>query len=163
MSEKCVTSVDIEGNTFEVPVSSLKWRPSAYGIVIKDNDLLLSPQFGDNSYDLPGGGIDLGENPTGAVAREVKEETGLEVTNPKILGCESSFFRFTHDGTHHDRHSIMLYYLCELVGGEISTDGFDEQERKYAKAAVWFPISKLDHIKVASSFDWRIYIKKLKV
>jgi hypothetical protein len=47
------------------------------------------------------------------------------------------------------------------VGGTISTEGFDESEQNYAREAVWFPINKLDSIKVASSFDFRDTIKQV--
>lgn len=155
---KTIQSVDVYGKTFTVPVTELTWRPSAYGIVIKDNKILLSPQF-DNRYDLPGGGSDLGELLEETVIREVKEETGLEVDNPEIITVTSNFFTFTHSDNS-TAACIMVYYLCELVGGKLSTDGFDAEEKKYARQAVWLPLSELDDIELASSFDWRPAVKK---
>jgi 8-oxo-dGTP diphosphatase len=155
---KTVTSIDIEGKTYEVPVSELQWRPSAYGIVIKDDKILLSKQFGDK-YDLPGGGLDLGEVPEEGVIREVKEETGIDVKNPKLLGLKNSFFQ----GSHSDNksyHSLMLYYSCECVGGELSTEGFDEWEKQYAELAEWIPLGELDKLQLASTVDYRPFIIK---
>src|SRR3982751_4709214 len=88
------TCVDIDGNTYEIPTAELQWRPAAYGIVIKDGKVLLSRQFG--KYDLPGGGVDPGEDLKAAVIREVKEETGIDVDNPAALGVENSFFHAAH-------------------------------------------------------------------
>jgi 8-oxo-dGTP diphosphatase len=34
-----------------------------------------------NCWDLPGGGIDFGEDPRESICREIKEETGLEVSD----------------------------------------------------------------------------------
>jgi len=153
-----VTCLDVEGNTYEIPVTELQWRPSAYGIVIKDDKVLLSKQFGDK-YDLPGGGVDLGEDVKAAVIREVKEETGLVVSKPKLLGMENNFFHSAH-GNKKSYHSILIYYSCTLVGGELSTDGFDEEEKKYAEIAEWIPLNTLDDIKLASTFDFRSYIKQ---
>jgi hypothetical protein len=54
----------------------------------------------------------------------------------------------------------MLYYLCEFVGGELSTDGFDDYEKKNAEIAEWVPMNRLNNIKVTNSIDWRGYINK---
>jgi len=159
---RTVTSIDIYGKTHEVLISELKWRPSVYAIVIHNNKVLLSPQFSKNRYDLPGGGVELGEHLEAAVIREVKEETGLNVKEPKLVHAVSNFFTFAHDPTPNpvSVQSIMLFYICELAGGELSTSGFDEREKQYAKMAVWFPVAELDAINIASSYDWRELIKK---
>lgn len=160
-----ITSVDVYGKTHEVPVSELEWRPSVYGIVIRDDKVLLSPQFEENRYDLPGGGVALGEQLEAAVIREVKEETGLDVRAPKLIDGVSNFFTFTHDLTPNpvSVQSILLFYTCEFVGGDLSVSGFDEQEKQYAQMAVWVPIAELDSIGVASSYDWRELVKRLAV
>lgn len=36
-------------------------------------------------FDLPGGMIEPGEEPGEAVTREIKEETGLDVSDPKVM------------------------------------------------------------------------------
>lgn len=156
---KTVTCVDIEGKKYEVPVSELSWRPSAYGIVIKDGKILLSKQFG-NGYDLPGGGLDLGERPEHAAVREVKEETGIVVDNPKLITAETSFFKMAHhDGQSHQ--SLLFYYTCDYVGGEFSIDGFDEEEKKYADMPEWIDLKDLPNINVKSSVDWRTIVQKI--
>lgn len=155
-----VTTTDVYGNEHQIDVSLLKWRPSAYGIVIKDNKILMSPQF-DDKYDLPGGGIDINEKIEDAVVREVKEETGLSVTIVKLIEVKQNFFSSTHDkaGAKH-YNSILFYYLCKYESGEISTDNFDEEEIHYAKAAQWIPLEKLDSLKLASTVDFRPIIKQ---
>lgn len=161
MPGKTVTCVDVYGKRHEVAVASLKWRPSAYAIVIKDGKLLVSPQF--NGYDLPGGGIDLGELPEAATIRETKEETGIDVESPVLAGAVSSFFKpfKPEPGEVEAVQSIMLYYVCTFKGGEFSTDGFDEYEKQYARMPEWLPIEKLDSIQVANSVDWRQFVRKV--
>ena len=154
-----VTCIDISGGTYEVDTSQLTSRPSAYGIVFKDDKVLLSPQFNEGMYDLPGGGLDLGELPEHAVIREVKEETGLTVDKPILMACESNFFKFHHE-TEVYYQTLMLYYACNLVGGELSTNGFDEFEKDYARIAEWVPIKNLSDIKIANSIDFRPFINK---
>lgn len=151
---KTITCVDIYGKEHEIPVSELRWRPSAYGITIKDGCLLVSKQF--DGFDLPGGGVDLGELPEAAVVRETKEETGIDVANPSLIGGKSNFFKLPGSSAKGEFiQSIMLYYRCDYVGGEFSIEGFDEHEKQYGDMPEWLPLSKLDSIKVASSVDWR--------
>jgi 8-oxo-dGTP diphosphatase len=153
-----ITCVDVHGATREFESSELKWRPSAYGIVIKDKNVLLSKQFGDK-YDLPGGGVDIEESLEDAVIREVKEETGLNVKHPKFAGFKESFFWDSHF-SQNAYHSLVFYFECEFVGGELSTVGFDEAEKQYAEIAEWIPIDKLDDLGIASSIDYRPFVKQ---
>jgi 8-oxo-dGTP diphosphatase len=152
------TCVDINGNTYEIPTAELRWRPAAYGIVIKDGKVLLSKQFGDK-YDLPGGGIDLGEDLEAGVLREIKEETGIDAENPRIISVENSFFHAAH-ASKESYHSILIYYACDYVGGKLSTDGFDEYEKEYADIAEWIPVDTIDGIELASTVDFRPFIKQ---
>lgn len=152
-----VTCVDIDGNKYEVPINKLLWRPSAYGIILNDNKVLLSKQFG--KYDLPGGGIDLGEDIETAVIREVKEETGIDVSVSKLLGIENSFFQASHSNNN-SYHSLLVFYACDYLGGELSTDGFDEHEKAYAEMAEWIPLESVDMIEIASTVDFKPYIKQ---
>jgi len=156
---KTTTCIDIYGKEFQVPAENLAWRPSVYGIVIKDGNILLSKQFGDR-YDLPGGGLDLGETPEEGVIREVKEETGIDVKNPRLVGFENSYFQSSHSKENKSYHCIMLYFMCEYSGGELSTDGFDEDELAYAELAEWTPVEQLDTLELASTVDYRSHIRK---
>ncbi len=148
---------DVEGNNYEISIDQLRWRPSAYGIIINDNKVLLSKQFG--KYDLPGGGVDLGEDLKDAVIREVKEETGIDVDKPKVIGIENSFFHAAHSNNN-SYHSILIYYTCEYMGGELSIDGFDDHEKEYAEMAEWVSLDSIDSIEIASTVDFRPYIKQ---
>lgn len=69
-------------------------RPGVYAILPRDGDLLLTFQ-GDPHFEiqLPGGGIDPGEQPITALHREVFEETGWRIAAPRRLGA---FRRFTY-------------------------------------------------------------------
>lgn len=149
---KTVVCRDMDGNQYKVPVSELSWRPAAYGIVIKDKKVLLLKQY--NGYDLPGGGIDLGETPAEAVIREVKEESGLTVASPRLIDVQSSFFKRSY-AEGNCVESISIYYVCEYVSGEISNAGHDEHEQQYAEGCVWVPLDKLKDMTVAASTDWR--------
>ena len=67
-------------------------RMGAYGIIIgQDGNLLLVDERSE--LQLPGGGIDPGENPLQALHREVREETGWRITDLRRL---STFQRFVY-------------------------------------------------------------------
>jgi len=57
-------------------------------------------------WGLPGGSLNYGEHPEGAVLREVWEETGLEIDVEKLLLVNAWL---------PDR--VGLYYLCRVTGG----------------------------------------------
>ncbi|MEK7153090.1 MAG: NUDIX domain-containing protein [Patescibacteria group bacterium] len=156
MAEPLVTCVDIEGNTHMVPCASLQWRPSAYGIVLRDKKVLLCKHYG--KFNLPGGGVDLGEKLEAALSREVQEETGIIIANPRLLGADTDFFRLPYEDTF--VQSILLYYLCDYAGGELSADGLDEHEKQYAELSEWIPLQDIDTLEITSSKDFRRFIKQ---
>lgn len=158
-----VVCPDMDGNHHLATVDELKWRPSVYGIVIKDDAVLLSPQY--NGYDLPGGAVELGETIEEALLREIKEETGVDAANPKLLTVQDCFFKLPFKGEGSFVQSILMYYQCDYVGGELSTDGFTEDEKKYTRPPMWIPLKDFDvtmaHGKLASTYDWRDLVRQL--
>lgn len=159
-SDKTVTCVDINGKKYTVPVSELDWRPSAYGIVIKDGQLLTAKQFG--RYNLPGGGIEFGEMPEAAVIREVKEETGIIASHPRLISVASMLFKLPQPERGREFfQTLLFYYVCNFKGGEFSTDGFDEFEKEYAEMPEWIPLAELDKLEITGSHDWRPLVAEL--
>lgn len=68
-------------------------RPGVYAILPRGGDLLLTFQSEPfPELQLPGGGIDTGEDPVRALHREVYEETGWHIAAPRRVGA---FRRFT--------------------------------------------------------------------
>ena len=155
---KTVTCYDVDGNAHDVSPDKLRWRPSAYAVVIKDGRLLTAKHFGRNN--LPGGGIELGETPEEAVIRETKEETGIGVANPRFLTAAAQFFAWINgDGTAEYYQTLLLYYACDFAGGEFSMDGFDEHEKQYAEMPEWYPLASIDKLEYTGTHDWRPVVK----
>lgn len=80
----------------EVPQRGQKYilRPGAYALLPKGGQLLVTRQLEpEPEIQLPGGGIDAGESPLPALHREVYEETGWSIANPRKLGA---FRRYTY-------------------------------------------------------------------
>ncbi|MEM7470347.1 MAG: NUDIX hydrolase [Pseudomonadota bacterium] len=70
------------------------YRPGAYAILWDGHAILTTFQAEpEPEYQLPGGGIDPGETPIQALHREVREETGWKIANPRRLGA---FRRFVY-------------------------------------------------------------------
>ncbi len=58
------------------------YRVSIKGLILNNTrDKFLIVQEDNGRWELPGGGLDWGENPQRGLEREIKEEMGLEVTH----------------------------------------------------------------------------------
>ncbi|MDJ1015985.1 MAG: NUDIX hydrolase [Paracoccaceae bacterium] len=69
-------------------------RPGIYAVLLRGRDVLLTHQAEPiPEFQLPGGGVDPGENPISALHREVFEETGWTIGTPRRVGA---FRRFTY-------------------------------------------------------------------
>ena len=69
-------------------------RPGVYAILLDGDHILATHQASPlPEFQLPGGGIDRGEQPIPALHREVYEETGWKIAIARRLGA---FRRFTY-------------------------------------------------------------------
>jgi 8-oxo-dGTP diphosphatase len=95
-------------------------RVAAYGLVLREEKILLCrlsqrvPNIAGH-WTLPGGGIEFGEDPMDAVAREVREETGLIVRACGLAGVHS----FTSENRERKFHSIRIIYRTEILSGDL--------------------------------------------
>lgn len=144
-----ITTIDVLGKQYETDTSKLIPKIHVYGIAVQGNKALISPQF--NGYDWPGGTFELGEDIITTLKREFREETGCEIEPEKLLALHTSFFH--HLKKNLDYHSTLVFYAVKIVGGELSTDGFDADEREYAKLARWVEIDQLRNMHHACSID----------
>ncbi len=155
-------SKDLEGNQYIISDDQLSWRPSAYGIVIMDNKILLVRENG--KYHLPGGGLDFGEDPKNAVIREVREETGITTEDPIIIDVVSSFFSYgANDNPPNLQHvnSLLIYYSCKFVSEDAGDIKLDEYEREAGLSHEWVEVSQLNEITVGTTVDWRPLIAQV--
>lgn len=94
-------------------------RPAAYALIQRNDTVLLTriSALGQHagSWTLPGGGIDHGEAPADALAREVTEECGVACEVGQVLGVHDVHFSGTApSGRWEDFHGIHLIYAATI-------------------------------------------------
>lgn len=83
--------------------------------VFRDNQILLVREKEDGGWTLPGGWADVGDAPSVAALREVREESGYEASIRKLAAV------YDRDRNGHPPspfHSYKLFFVCDLTGGE---------------------------------------------
>ena len=86
------------------------YRVSVKGIVIDDQNRILLARESDGTWDMLGGGLDHGEDPSICLKREIQEETGLTVTK---VWPEPKYFITTHKLAN-DIYIANVVYQIEL-------------------------------------------------
>jgi len=110
-------------NTAIEPIRDLLSAQSGYATpkvdmraaLIRDDKILLVQERADGGWSLPGGWADVGESPSHAVVREVREESGYETRAVKLIALDD---RNLHGHPPFPFHAFKVFFLCELVSGE---------------------------------------------
>jgi len=89
----------------------------AFAIILDEQSrVLLNHRRDRDLWNLPGGGVESGELPTEAVVREVREETGLDVTIERLVGVYGKPIK----------DEMVFAFACRIVGGQLTvTDEAD--------------------------------------
>jgi mutator protein MutT len=113
-------------------------KARAAAILIQNDKIALIERnrSGRHYFVLPGGKIEPGETPASAVAREIKEELGLDVT----VGSMVAKVRYLG--------SPQYYFLANSIGGRFG-DGTGKEMRslpdtkKGSYFPIWLPVDEL--------------------
>jgi len=111
--------------------------PSMIVLVTRGDEVLLarSPRFVSGVYSTLAGFVEAGESVEQCVAREVREEVGVEVCDIRYQGSQNWPFP----------HSLMLGFHADYAGGEIV---LQEEEIEDAR---WFSIHALPPLPASRS------------
>ncbi|MCX5787458.1 MAG: NUDIX hydrolase [Elusimicrobia bacterium] len=92
-----------------------------YGVLREGSRVLMTrSRFYDREFvNFPGGGVELGEAPIAALAREFKEETGLKARPARILYASEGL----HLSTQKPIQIVSIYWLVEKLGGRLRDGG----------------------------------------
>ncbi len=152
-------AIDIDGNYHDVSLDEVKWRPSAYAVVLDGDRVLLTKQQNEGYY-LPGGGIEIDESLEDAVMREVKEETGIDIEIIKMIDVKDILFKLTFREPQEVWRSLILVYLCKKVGGDLDYSTGTVSESQYLRGAEWVEVDELDRLPSSTkSFDWKAIVR----
>lgn len=97
-------------------------RTAVYGLAVRDGRVLLtqlsSRAARPGDWNLPGGGVEHGENPEEALVREFTEETGLACEVGELVAVhDTHFFGTAPSGRVEDYHGIHLVHRVAVGDG----------------------------------------------
>jgi ADP-ribose pyrophosphatase YjhB (NUDIX family) len=92
---------------------------SAFILDASGRKVLLTRRTDNGRWCLPGGWMEAGESVAEACAREVREETGLEVQVGRLIGVYSSPHRMVTYADGNQYHLVGLFFAAEVVGGTL--------------------------------------------
>jgi NAD+ diphosphatase len=97
--------------------------PAVIVLVTRGDEVLLgrSSRFPPGMYSTLAGFVDPGESAEDAVRREVREEAGVEIGEPRWFGSQSWAFP----------HSLMLGFTAEWAAGEPSPDPAELEDARW--------------------------------
>lgn len=121
-------------------------RIAAYGLIRRGDDVLLtrvSPRgYHSGMWSLPGGGVEHGEPPAAALAREIREECGIDARVGALVDVFDDHFSGTApSGRFEDFHSVVLIFACTVPDGAeprlVEQDGTTD-------AVAWVPVTDIE-------------------
>jgi len=89
------------------------------GVIVANQDgkILIGKRKGSHApyYSIPGGHLDMGETFEDGAVREAKEETDLDIKDPKVIAVTNNLETYRDEGLHY----ISIVLLAKDFSGEL--------------------------------------------
>ncbi len=126
------------------------------GVILVNNEgkILIGKRNANhaNKYSIFGGALEMGETFEECAIREAKEETNLDIKNPKVIGITNNLETFKEDGV----HTISVILVATEFSGELKN-----MEPKKCEGWGWYDPDKLPQPHFdASRMGIECYLKK---
>ena len=118
----------------------------AYGLIIKDNKIVLIKKVGgpyNGKLDLPGGTIEWGETPEQTLIRELNEEVGIDVIEYELFDANSIIFEWIHKEELERGHHLGVFYKVLDYNNDLLEDIKIDEQNDDSLGAKLYEIDKL--------------------
>src|SRR5437588_10614725 len=110
----------------DVSGSSASFRIAVSALIFEEGRVLLAYRRDIDWWNLPGGGMEVGETVDEALCREVREETGLEIEVERLVGVYSK----------PQKQEVVLTFRCHITGGTLQATEEIRESRYFAPDAL---------------------------
>src|SRR5690349_1617301 len=122
-----VSGGEIMAKPVDAESSSPIFRIGVFALIFNlEQKILLSHRRDIDWWNLPGGGMEVGETVDEALCREVREETGLEVKVEQLTGVYSK----------PQKQEVVLTFLCQVIGGTLQSTEEARESRYFTPDAL---------------------------
>lgn len=93
---------------------------AAAGVVLNEKEEVLLVNTYNDSWVLPGGEVEIGENLVDGAKREIFEESGIEVEVGEVFCISSNTATYPgYDGVREVPTKVIFDFICKATSGEI--------------------------------------------
>lgn len=120
---------------------------SIKGIVIDNGQVWLRKNERDE-WELPGGKLDKGEQPTETVIRELREELGFNVEVVDII--QAYYLETVKDSVDEQNGVLVVSYLCKIIE---KVSDFEHESEGGSASFQRFPLEKVSRLNIAHFYQ----------